>query len=355
MSHGQVTNFPHDPILDLDPWVGQRQANFRFQLINGITGEQKGDIHPIRTASLSHDTSRTIKRQLSIDLGVADTVTVNPLTDRILVYMVFPSGVEYPLGQYMFTDVSRATWTSGQLGSMVLNDEMFLVDQQIEEGINGVGANMSSLIVEVLDGLPVTFQIEVSPFSSAEAWTIGTSRGQILEALAVSGDYFSPWFGNDGNLHFIRTFDPASKMPDFDWDVGNKVIRNSVIETDDLLTAPNRIIVVSNAADDPSEKVVATADIPSTAPNSIANRGFVIPEVLNLQLSNQAQASAVASGIAQRMTVFERTGITTAPDPRHDSYNVIQWQGEKWLELAWTLPLVEGAAMSHLLRKAYGQ
>lgn len=353
MTHQHITNFPEDPLLDLDPWVGQRQASFRFELTNGITGERLGDITPIRNATLSHDTNRNIKRQLDFDLGVRDTAAVNTTTDRVSVFMTFPTGAEYPLGRYMFTDASRLVTTSGRLGNMILSDEMFLVDQQIEVGINGTGKTIRGLIEEVLGDLPITYDIELSPFTSSENWGIGSNRGQILETLAVSGDYFSPWFNNLSVMRFIRTFNPADEIADFDWDRGNKVIRAGIAESDDLLVAPNRFIVISNAAADPSEEVVATADVPATAPNSIANRGFVISNVQDLQLTDLDQAAAVVNGIAQRFTIFEQVSISTAPDPRHDSYNIINWQGEHWLELAWTMPLVEGRAMSHLLRKGY--
>jgi hypothetical protein len=353
MAHQRLTTFGHDPLLDLEPWVGQRQASFRFNLVDGVTGENLGEIHPIRSATLTHDTTRTIKRQLNLQLGVADTAAVNPLRDRVLPYMTFPSGAEYPLGRYMFTDASRELWTSGRLGSMALNDEMFLVDQQIEAGIDGIGKSLTGVVTETLTGLPVVLDMEPSPFTSAEAWAIGANRGSILESVAVSGDYFSPWFGNDGKLHMIRTFDPATRYPDFDWDVGNQVIRDSIVETDDLLTAPNRFIITSNASDTPDMVVSSIVDVPPTAPHSLANRGFVILETLNLQLSDQSQANAVATGIANRFTVFERVTLSTALDPRHDSYNVIRWQGELWLELAWGMALVEGGTMSHLIRKAY--
>ena len=98
---------------------------------------------------------------------------------------------------------------------------------------------------------------------------------------------------------------------------------------------------------------MATADVPATAPNSIPNRGFVIANVQDLQLTDLDQATAVVNGIAQRFTIFEQVSISTPPDPRHDAYNIINWQGEHWLELAWNMPLTEGRAMSHLLRKAY--
>lgn len=353
MAHQQLTTFPHDPLLDLEPWVGQRQATYRFDLINGVTEEKLGTITPIRTASLSHDTGRTIKRQLSLDLGVADSAAVNPVTDRVLPYMVFPNGAEYPLGRYMWTDHSDLVTTAGRLETSVLNDEMFLVDQELEEPISSDGATADDLIQSVLNELPIQYSVETSPFIVSGSWGTGSNRGQVLEAISVQGDYFSPWFDNNGFMRFIRTFDPATRLPDMDWDEHNKVIRSSILETSDLLTAPNRFIVISNDAIDPSVEVTATADIPATAPHSIANRGFVIAHVEDLQLSDVTQAAAVVNGIVNRMTVFQRVGINTAPDPRHDSYNVIRWQGANWLELAWTLPLQEGRPMSHLLRKSY--
>lgn len=348
-----LTNFEFDPLLDLAPWVGQRQASYRFALSDAVSGEELGDIHPIRGATLAHDTTRTIKRQLNINLGVADTAAINPVSERIKVFMTFPSGVEYPLGTYMFTDTSREVFTSGKLADFILTDEMFLVDQQITSGINGRKTGVMTVILNVLEGLPITVEMEGSPFTSAEAWGLGINRGQILESLSVSGDYFSPWFGNDSLLHFIRTFEPATRIPDFDFDANNKVMRDGIVETDDLLTAPNLFIVVSNAAANTNAVVMGQYQVPPNAPHSIANRGFTIAQVNDLQLNDAVQAQAVATGLGIRQTIFERVQLSTAPDPRHDSYNVIRWRGANWLELAWSLSLTEGSPMNHLLRKSY--
>lgn len=354
MTGPTYTTIPANPLLDLATGVGQRSATFRFDLINGITGQQLGEITPIRAAALSHDTTRTIKRQLNFPLGKEDTDEVNVVTDRVLVTMVLSDGSEWPLGKYMFADASRIVYTSGRLSAVALTDEMFLVDQEIEAGISGVGLAVPTVIQAVVAGLPVTIEIEGSEFTSAEAWGIGATRGQILESLSISGDYFSPWFGNDGNLHFIRAFNPADRPPDFNFDDGFRVIRQPIIESDDLLTAPNRFIVISNTTAGTIDlPIFATADVPSNAPHSIQNRGFVIARTSTLQLNSQAQAQGVVNGLANRQTVFERVTLTTAPDPRHDSYNVIKWQGELWLELAWSMTLVEGGLMNHMLRKAY--
>jgi hypothetical protein len=318
-----------------------------------VNNEQLGDLTPLRGANLSHDTTRTIKRQLNITLSAADTAAINPVSERINVYMTFPDGTEYPLGRYMFTDVSRSFYTSGRLANCVLNDEMFLVDQQIITGINGRGSAVNQVILQTIAGLPITLAMEATPYASAEAWGVGTGRGQILEACSVSGDFFSPWFDNNGELRFIRSFEPAKAICDFDFDAGNKVIREPILETDDLLTAPNTFIVVSNAASNAGSQVVGRYDVPPNAPHSFAKRGFTIAQILDLQISDSFQASAVATNVGIRQTIFERVTLATAPDPRHDSYNVIRWQGANWLELGWSLTLMEGSPMNHLLRKSY--
>jgi|SRR5262245_16767654 len=349
-----MTTIPYDSYLDLDPWIGQRADSFRFDLVDGITGGVIQTLNPIRTATLSHDSLATIKRRLLLGLGADDSAAIgDAISSRIDVTMVLGNGATYPLGRYTFTDNQRQRFTSGNLGAVALTDEMFILDQPIEAGIDGLNKVVSALIQEVLEDFSFPIQLDSSPFLSTESWGIGINRGQVLEALAVSGDYFSPWFGNDKAIHFLRTFDPATAIPDFDFDRGNKVIRAPINETDDLLTAPNRFIVVSNAPTDTGTPVIGIADVPPNAPHSIQNRGFVIPTVFDLQLSDVTQAQRVAEGFVRRNTVLETTTLSTALDPRHDSYNVIRWDGAQWLEVGWSMDLVAGGTMTHTLRKAY--
>lgn len=350
---GTLTTTPTSVDFNLLDTVAQRAATFRFGLVDGVTGEVKEDLTPFRDATLSHDTARTIKRQLSLNLGTYDTARVQPLVDRVLVYMLTPDGTEWPLGKYMFTDSSLGVSTGGDQVNAVLNDEMFLVDQQIFKGVNGVKKSINTTISVVMEEFPsIRLDQEASFFEGMQAWTLGAGRGQILQDLALSGDMFSPWLDNNGTMRFIRAFDPAKSVPDFDFDTGKSVLRAGIVETSDILTAPNRFIVVSNTSEN-NTPLVGIADVPVNAPNSFANRGFYLVQTEDLQLNTASQAQQVANNLALRSTVFERVTLTTAPDPRHDSYDVIRWRGDNWLELAWSMTLAEGAAMSHSLRKAY--
>lgn len=351
-----LTTFPNDPLLDLPRWAGQRSATFRFDRFDSVSHLLLGQLHPIRTAQLAHDTTRTIKRQLSMTLGQEDTAAINPVSERVDLSMVFGDGTTYPLGRYMYSDETAQRWTSGNTANVVLNDEMFRVDQPITKGIDGRG-KVAQYIIELAlrDISDIDLRIEgvTGQLPGTGAWTVGTRRGQVLEETSVTGGYFSPWFGNDKAMHFIQAFDPADQIPDFDFDSSNTVLRAGIVESSNLLTAPNRFVVISNSPDDTASPVIGTYDVPNSAPNSIANRGFVIAEVKDMQISTVAAATVVARNIGLRNTIFETTNLQTVPDPRHDSYNVVFWQGSNWLELGWSMNLTEGGTMNHVLRKAY--
>ena len=388
-----LTTHPQDRVADMYR-VGSRAATYRFDLV-GIDAYRDPDpLTPIKgsTPTLTHDTGRTIKRTLSLALGVEDTARFDPVYHRVEPVMVFADGREYPLGRYMTVDRTRADSTSGDQASLAMTDEMTQVNQQLQRGfsalqqgsgqqIAGNGQNIRVILMAFLMKFtlfnPVALQgglstgvvnypqtggrlivetdIEGTQFSTDAAWQAGTSGGQVVEALAVAGDYWSPWIGNDKVFHMIRTFDPMSRVPLVDWDRFGEAIRGSISYSDDLLVAPNRFVVVSNqgVGQSASGPVVGVYNVPAAAPWSAQKRGFVIPDVRDIQLRDDNQASAVARSLGRRQTVFERAQVSTPPDPRHDSYDVVLWKGERWLELAWSMTLLEGAPMQHTLRKVY--
>jgi hypothetical protein len=354
--------------LDLEPWVGQRQSTFKFDLIDGITLEPRGEIFPIRdtTPTLSHDTSRTTKRTVSsFTLDPIDTAKINPYRDRVIITMLMGND-EYPLGRYAFSDQTSVVTTMGKFSTCSLVDEMFVIDQKTEDAFSPIllkrgdaiatVTTVEDAIARLLVDYPVTLSIESSSFYSVGSWPQGTNRGRIIDDMSLDGDYFPMWFNNNGILRGLRSFNPSDQIPDFDWDTHKIVIADSISEINDLINAPNRIIVISNGSSNTSlatAPVVGMYDIPASAPNSIFNTGIVVPDVRELQVDTVSQATALAKNIAQRDIVVERVELSTAPDPRHDGYDVIYWQGVKWLETAWSLPLVEGGEMRHSLRRTY--
>jgi hypothetical protein len=178
----------------------------------------------------------------------------------------------------------------------------------------------------------------------------GTSRKQVLEAIAELGGYLAPWFDHDGVFRMIRLFDPAEGDAERDFDADRNVIAESVTRASDSLTRPNRIIIVSNSAAatggdgqavDPGP-MMAFCDVPSSAPHSMQRLGFVRPKVFERQVDSLAQAQAVADLLCLTQTVAETATCAT-----------VQFQGERWLEYSWSMQLEAGAEQQHDLQRSY--
>lgn len=354
--------------LDLEPGIGQRVSTFRYELFSRRTGIRLGDVTPLRTTIpvLVHNTANRIVRTLTgLNFGVEDTEQMNPVTDRIVPYMMMsmPDGSvsEFRLGTYMYDSFIRNVTSGGDLSQNSLFDEMFIVDQQLPNAFSVTdlyfGEAVRRLLAPLTDLGLLIYNIQGgSGFNVSGSWPAGTSRAQVLADMCTQSGYFQPWFDNDGIMQIIAAFNPADKLPEFDYDLNEVVYQNTAAYTTDLLYAPNRFIVINNSGttDIPT---YGTYDIPTTAPHSIANRGFVIPQVTDLQSNtvtpSSAQMYAAAKAIAEQSTSYERYTLSTTPDPRHDSYNVIRWQGEQWMEIAWSMQMQEGSPTIRTIRKAY--
>lgn len=357
-----LTTGPIVPVLDLEDFIGVRTATYRFRLFNGITNEDLGDITPyVQGARLTHDVGRTVKRDLSFNLGVEDADTIHPLTDRVEVFMLI-GDVSYPLGRYMFTDDLEAVSTSGNQASVQMVDEMFIVDQPIITSFSNLFINGNSsesvhaAILRLLRDLPnLTLDIEPSDQNAMFTAYAGSRRGSILATLATQGDYETPWMDNFGSFQMIRTVNAATTEARFDYDTRHQIFRDTITRTTDILNAPNRFVVVGNGSDANSAAIVGIYDVPPTAPHSIAQRGFVIPMFLDAQATSTSQATAMARNVGLRFTATETIQFTTPPDPRHDSYDVVLLEESQWLETSWSMSLTEGGDMTHTATKAYAQ
>jgi hypothetical protein len=346
------TTKERNPFLELVDGFGIRTLSYQFQHYNGVTGQNYSDLNPyITSAQLSHDITRIIKRQLNMLLTVADTSAINTITDRIALFMVV-GGMKFPLGRYMFTDNLQQVSTGGNQANVQLVDEMFMIDQPISTSFSSQD-NVTVAISRLLKDIKVLVRAETSPYLANVSSPIGDQRGQILQTLSTQGDYQTPWMDHNGLFRMVRTIDPAATEATIDFDTEKRIIGDTISRTTDILTAPNRFIVVSNGSGASESPIVGQYDIPPSAPHSIQNRGFVIANVTDVQLSSDTQAIAVARNIGLRSLVVERATFDSAPDPRHDSYDVCIFDGAQWLEVAWSLNLDPSGTMNHTLVKAY--
>lgn len=359
---------PASQVLDISDWLGQRVATFRYDVVDALSDIRIGTVTPTRTTIpvLTHNTQNTICRTLTgFNLGVDDTRALNPISDRIVPYMVIdtPQGeLIFPLGRYMFDSSTDVVSTGGNNSANSLFDETFIIDQPLDSGftavsdvdaIRSVPRAIELFLGPFVDAGLFRYQIQDSAAAASGSWAAGTSGGSVLTALAKQGGYFQPWFNNEGILTFEVAFNPADVLPDFDYDLTKSVVRNTISRTDDLLHAYNRFTVINNSGAN-AQPAYGSYDVPSSAPFSFANRGFRITKVIDDQGAfDSLQAQAMARAFAEQEIVNERTTLSTAPDPRHDSYDVIRWLGDQWLEFAWSMQLQEGGPTVRQLRKAY--
>lgn len=343
-----------DTFLDLDESVGMRTASFRFVHYNGTTGEALGDITPyIGGATLIHDTSRTVKRSVPLSLGIADASVIDPLTDRVAIYMLLNSK-QWPLGKYMFTSDVQNVTSVGNLASVQLVDEMFRIDQAISSPFFSFQDQIPEAVRHLLaDVSDVSVSVAASNTTSAVSSPIGSRRGQILSTLSTQGGYQTPWMDNTGEFRMILTVDASTAVPSIDFDTEDRIFVDSIVKNSDILDAPNRFIVVGNGTNALNTAIVGSYDVPPSAPHSKENRGFVIPYVTQLQVNSTREAEAAARLIGTNYSIAERVSFSTPPDPRHDSYDVCIFQGQRWLETSWRMTLQEGGAMTHTLLRSY--
>lgn len=349
--------------LDLVAGVGQRTESFIFRAIDGGSGAVLGEVHPSRgsTVTIDQAAGAVITRALTIEFDEDESASVNPLSTRIEPFMLI-GGVEWPLGHYLFTDPVRQDYAAydteagegvRSLMSSPLADRMAILDTELEHAFTADDAAASDVLRALIAGLPFTAEIDDSASVIANTWAAGTTRIAVAGTVAELGGYLAPWFNHAGVLQARRRFEPALAIPDFDWDASPHVYRDTITRADALAYTPNRYVVVGNGGTVEGAPVVAYCDVPSTAPHSALNIGFIRPHVVEVQVSGLAQAQEYAENMCLQQTVAETIQVSGPPDPRYEAHQVVKFEGELWLHLSWSMELAAGGTMRHTLQRAY--
>lgn len=351
-----------DELLDLAPGIGQRASEVRFDLLDKTLtkiGEVKPDAAP-GTPTVENNSNRTIKRTLSnVTLNHSVQGDVDGFGHRLRPVWVLENGDEYPCGVFIFASIERLRFEWGLDAAVAGVDQLLILDQPVAQGIAyGSGVDVRGAIEEqFLAALVPSFAVDgaiSATVANPIAWPAGTSRLQVVNDLAAMAGAFSAYFDNDGVGRVDLLPDLSTVTPSLVYDDGGRIIDRSVVETDNLLDAPNQYVVIDSS--NPEAAIVGVYNVPDDAPNSAANRGFVVAApVINEQgLATIEQANArAAAAYAQSRTGYAWASFGSPPDPRHDTYDPVLYRGEVYREQRWSLPLVEGSEMSHELRRTF--
>lgn len=337
-----------------DPLGASLSYSYRFDLLDASHGVI-GEVHPVRTPTITQRAAGAVKRSLtSFALPPSEVAEVNPMRDRVRPMLVVAGNAQpYPLGVFVWTDASRRTRTSGVQLESTLSDYGVRLAQPIAESISfQVGDRHTAALLSVIDAagfMTANAHVDSTPgtFTAPQAW-IGSSSVtyySVLSTIAIDhAGMFDPYFDGWGRLRLRVAPNLAMTIPELRYDDDTRVVRDSVVHSSNLLSAPNRYIVRDSAAS--VSPITLTYTVPPEAPHSYENRGWYVNRYIDVQgIVSVGQAYDIAAAAyRQDVDFFEEASWSSIVDPRHQSFDVVSLLGLDYLEMEWS---ITGAVMTH--------
>lgn len=359
---------------------------YRFDLLDRSLN-LIGELHPSKAvaARVENNINNTIKRTLSsLRLDPSEANAINPLTDRLRPMMVTADG-SFPLGVFVWSDAPRERWTYGRpmVGSLV--DQAINLDQDTDMPWSfRAGTSIETALRYLLASAEVPAvaidDSDATVGTKSIAWDVGTKLLQIINEVCALGSYYSLYFDNAGvatvkeatplEAGDIRTLQqvldaqglPGTSrvtlrygIPEGPLSFVQGIVQGSIGESDDLLDAPNRYLVIDNGVTE--SPIYGHWDVPDSAPHSFKNRGVRIVRRVDMQgVGDRRKAGLIARlrGMADRST-FQWATFAADPNPLHDTFDVVEYFGERWHEQSWTLELTATGSHTHEIRRVWGE
>lgn len=347
-------------LLDLNG-IGQRQSEVRYEVLDQALNVI-GTVKPLDSALpvIENNIHRTVKRDLrSMRLATEDQAAIDPFADRLRPVWVLENGATYSLGIFIFGSMDRLRREYGLDADVSAVDQTIILDQGVETtvSLNTGDSVRTALLAQFAAAMIPVYDVDTSigtSISAPIAWPAGTTRLRIINDLAAMGSAYSAYFDNNG-VGRVRRVESVTEVTvaDHIYHEGGRILRGSMVETDDLIEAPNRYLVIDSAAVEAA--ITGFFDVPADAPHSAFNRGFVVTKVIDEQglgSVTEAQDRAIAA-YSQDRGNYQWAQFSSPPDPRHDTFDSVDYLGTIYREQNWMLPLIEGSEMTHSLRKTY--
>lgn len=351
-----------DEILDLAPGVGQVEEGIRFELRSNVGG-YLGEVNPKRVVTIENRSDSAIKRTISdFVLTPSDNAAVNPLTDRVWPYWRLGDGTEYQLGVMMFGAVANHRFSYGINAHGRLVDQGVILQQETDRDIGFPSGTKFSDALAYIFELAGIFNYSIAFGASATVHSpiaypasSFTTYARIASDLCANAGLLDWYFSNQGVLSVVAppnlSVVPAALVYS-DGPTG-RILAGSAVESTDILDAPNRYKVIDSTARE--FPVVGTYDLPNDAPNSIQQRKFAITRTFQAPgVGTNDAAAAYAEAIAQTdPKAYETVTFAGPPDPRHDTWSVLEYRTVNMQELAWRLVCAPGGPHEHTARRVY--
>lgn len=343
--------------LELPDGVGQVAYRYEFDLLSPNL-QPIGRIFPAAD-SITNDTTATIKRALrGFTMTADDARHVNPATDRVRPMMVMEDGTRWPLGVFMFT-MATARATSGHtFYDSTLVDQGLRVNQQLRWpfAIPRYG-DLTQALIDITQRLGIfeyDFELPVAVCGADIGWPTKTLGLDVMTQIVALAGAVGPYFDNRGRLT-ARLAPPLQSAVAIDYEPGRhtRIVRDSLHTTKRYIEAPNVYVVESSDLD--TAPVSATAFIDPRLDHSIERIGYERPDVRQEQgLVDTDHALRMVRNLAETdPRQLDKADFSTSPNPRHDTYDVVQADGVLYREQSWTQSLV-GPTMEHSVTQQAG-
>lgn len=343
----------------LDGLVSQRTEAYFFDVLDKAN-QRLGSVYPERVVTCANDTTQGIKRRLTgFKLTPSEASDVNPLTMRVQAWARV-SGTPFSLGIFLFADHLQHRMRHGLTSESSLGDQGVALSVPLiasrtitsgtlvtdamtallnEAGIYSIEMDASTATV----GAPMTYQ----------GGQQGVTYTKVLGDLANIGGFLSPYFLASGTCRVRLQPDLTTITPSLIYNDGNRVFEDSIVEQNDLLTAPNRYRAVDTAATE--AEIAGDYVLPASYPHAWANTGvYKTKRIEATGLGNNDAAAQYAQAYAlQDPKAYETVSFSSPNDPRHETFDAITFRGDTYLELSWQMPLAPGGPMSHTAKRLF--
>jgi len=357
--------------LDVFEGRSQRFESCRFDLYH-VNGRRLGELMIDRDQPprITNDTSRTLRRTLD-DLRILSRPLVDQdeqhiyadeytsIVSRVHAFWLIDIGgtlSEYPLGVFLFANDSTTRTTAEDIRTSQLVDQCALLDQPLDQSLGfSAGQSITAALHVLADlaGVPLERRkIEASSakFGAQVAWTPGRDTFlTAMESCCLAAGFLPAYFDNSGFLVCRSAPDIEHDAVDYHYGLNTVVIDGSITMTQDQLVAPNRYVVIGGNTEAP---IIGIYDVPDSAPHSFVNTGVRRRRTTDVQgIGDTATATSAAytSYVADRAS-YVWLSFDTPVDPRHDTWDVIDFDGDRLVQTAWSLVCRHGSTMQHTCR-----
>lgn len=365
-----------EALLDLDD-RSRRVEGFRFDLLDSSNGDVGVlAVDRKRPPSVRNDATATNPRVINgltilprtratDDSDFYFAQDVDTVAQRVrLVHVLGAGGTGYEneWGIFLFADDSNQVRSGGTSKACQLIDQTQITVQLLDESVAyPTGTNIgTALATQAAAAGIVSTEIEATTATlSAPLFGLAgrDSHDKIMRELCRAAGFLRPYFNNAGALVCRSTPNLETATADHTYGPGTgetgRALVDMIEESSGLLRAPNRYRVVDTSLRD--VELVGTFDVADSAPHSFVNIGYRRTKSADVQgLADQDAADQSAKAEhAMDPSVFASTSFSSPIDSRHDTFDVVEWDGENHIEQEWATVLQRGAAMGHDVRRIY--